>query len=270
MNFRIRISLSVLAAAVLLLAGCAGAPEEQTSEEQPVSAAPKVDEEARAEALAAIDKAQEAIDEAKLLGADWRDAQDVLDQAQGAFDDGDFDKAKILADEARNQAELAINQFYLDKAKPLIDEAREYQDVMNDDQKRRLQEAQRYYDQREGKKAYDTAKRLVEEVRAVPVPMGKQTQSYTVKPGDNLWDIAAKFDIYGNPLEWPLIFKENQEAIRDADLIRPGQELTVDMSPSEDEVQRAIEHARTRGPWRLGEVEESDRRYLGRGRLRIE
>lgn len=87
---------------------------------------------------------------------------------------------------------------------------------------------------------------------------------YAVVRGDNLWDISAKSEIYGNPYQWPLIYKTNSNQIEDADLIYPGQVLDIDDAPSSSEVDAAVRHARTRGSWSVGVVEDSDRDYLAR------
>jgi nucleoid-associated protein YgaU len=86
--------------------------------------------------------------------------------------------------------------------------------------------------------------------------------SYTVQTGDNLWDISGKDSIYGDPYQWPLIYKANRSQINDADLIYPGQDLSIDRSASAADVDAAIRHARTRGAWAIGVVEESDKAYL--------
>lgn len=85
--------------------------------------------------------------------------------------------------------------------------------------------------------------------------------------GDHLWGISAKSSIYGDPYQWPLIYRANRDRIEDADLIHPGQVLTIRRGVSSADVQAAIRHARTRGAWRLGVVEESDRAYLDSSRL---
>jgi len=85
---------------------------------------------------------------------------------------------------------------------------------------------------------------------------------YTVARGDSLWVISGKGEIYGNPYQWPLIYKANQDKIEDADLIYPGQDLTITRGASAAEVDAAVSHAKTRGAWSLGVVEESDRAYL--------
>ncbi len=105
-------------------------------------------------------------------------------------------------------------------------------------------------------------------VETAPAPVaeepGMTTMNYEVSQGDNLWDISGKPSVYADPYQWPLIFKANSDQIKDADLIYPGQVLTVDTAPSSSDVSAAIQHARTRGSWSLGEVEESDQAFLGR------
>ena len=106
------------------------------------------------------------------------------------------------------------------------------------------------------------------EPSAKPMPMPKaaapavsSTSQYTVLRGDNLWNISGKSAIYGDPYQWPLIYKANQDKIKDADLIFPNQVLGIDLA-SATEVSAAIRHAKTRGSWSLGVVEESDKAYL--------
>ena len=88
--------------------------------------------------------------------------------------------------------------------------------------------------------------------------------SYEVMPGDSLWAISGKPDVYADPYKWPLIYKANGDQIKDADLIYPGQVFTIDTAPSSADVDAAIQHAKTRGSWSVGVVEESDKAYLGR------
>ncbi len=87
-------------------------------------------------------------------------------------------------------------------------------------------------------------------------------ETYSVVRGDNLWAIASKPRIYGNPYEWPLIYKANADTIQDADLIHPGQSLNIARGQSQAEIDAAIHHAKTRGAWSLGKVEASDKAYL--------
>jgi hypothetical protein len=83
-----------------------------------------------------------------------------------------------------------------------------------------------------------------------------------VQAGDHLWGIASQPKVYGDPYQWPLLFKRNRPDINDADLIYPGQMIEIERDLSDFQVQEAIDHARTRGAWALGVVEGSDLRYL--------
>lgn len=85
---------------------------------------------------------------------------------------------------------------------------------------------------------------------------------YQVVKGDNLWNISAKSEVYSNPYQWPLIYKANKSQIKDADLIYPGQNLAIDQSATADDIDAAVNHAKTRGSWSIGIVESSDKAYL--------
>ncbi len=95
-----------------------------------------------------------------------------------------------------------------------------------------------------------------------PVEEDMGSTSYMVERGDNLWSISGQDDVYGNPYQWPLIYKANREQIKDADLIYPGQDLSIVRGMSDEMIDAAVNHARTRGAWSLGEVEATDQAYL--------
>ena len=88
--------------------------------------------------------------------------------------------------------------------------------------------------------------------------------SYNVVRGDHLWGISSKPTIYGNPYQWPLIFKSNRDKIKDADLIEPGQVLSIEKNPSAADVNAAVDHAKHRGEWKIGATEKSDLDYLAK------
>ncbi len=100
----------------------------------------------------------------------------------------------------------------------------------------------------------DQGKAMVE---TVSMSMG----NYIVSDGDNLWNIAGQASVYGNPYQWPLIFKNNSAKIKDADLIYAGQTFDIPKA-SDAEIAAAVEHAKTRGAWVIGESEASDINYL--------
>ncbi len=95
-------------------------------------------------------------------------------------------------------------------------------------------------------------------------PAMPKDDTYVVVKGDCLWCISAKNDIYGDPYNWPLLYKHNADQIKDADLIYPGQELKVQRGVSDAAIQQAHDHAKHRGAWTLGVTEESDKAFLSK------
>lgn len=55
----------------------------------------------------------------------------------------------------------------------------------------------------------------------------KRIRQYSVVRGDNLWKIAKKDDIYGDPYLWPRIYVENREKIKHPDIIYPKWVLNI-------------------------------------------
>jgi len=107
-----------------------------------------------------------------------------------------------------------------------------------------------------------------EPVAAAPAPapepkaVSTLPANYEVQRGDHLWGIASQPRIYGNPYAWPLIYKANSAKIKDADLIHPGQNFDINRNASTGDLDAAVRHAKTRGAWKLGVTEESDKAYL--------
>ena len=177
---------------------CATAPEEED-----------VCEGITDEAQASVDDARAVVQEARDMGAQWRGARRMVNQAESAGADCRNEEAMQLAAEAEEMARSAMDA---------------HRAAMEDDD--------------------------------------GDMETYTVRRGDSLWAISGMSRIYGDPYQWPLIFRANTDKIEDADLIHPDQVLDIDMNPSSAHVDAAISHARTRGEWSLGEVESSDRDYL--------
>ena len=55
----------------------------------------------------------------------------------------------------------------------------------------------------------------------------KRIRQYSVVRGDNLWKIAKKDDIYGDPYLWPRIYVENRDKIKHPDIIYPKWILNI-------------------------------------------
>ena len=50
---------------------------------------------------------------------------------------------------------------------------------------------------------------------------------YVVKPGESLWTIAAKPEIYGKPTRWRRIFDANRDLLKSPNHVRPGMTLKI-------------------------------------------
>ncbi len=192
------------------------------SETQPEPKAEMTQAGPSAAAKNAIYSAKLKLARAQKLGYEWRDTAKLIKAAEKAAAAGDNDKAIALANKASKQSDDAIAQYHSEK---------------------------RRFEQRFGS------------VTGGAAPVSMSAGEYTVVRGDNLWDISGKDSIYGNPYQWPLIYKANADQIRDADLIFPGQVFSIPKA-SASEIDAAIQHAKTRGAWSIGVVEDSDKQYL--------
>ena len=241
--------LGLMVLAATLATGCATAPE---SKPEPAAAG------ASAEAKAAIAAAKAAIGKAKSVGGLWRDTDKTLEKAEKAAEKGDNADAIKNANKAKGEAEMGYNQALLEKAKFIVGVIEGQYKSLTDAQKAELEKAKGAIKRNDGELAYNTASALLAELQA------KTSVSYMVEKGDSLWRISGKDTIYGNPYQWPLIYKANADQIKDADLIYPGQDLSIDTNPSAADVDAAVSHAKTRGAWAVGVVEDSDKAYLGK------
>jgi len=160
---------------------------------------------------------------AKNLGFEWRDTAKLIKTAEEEAEVCNNARAKILADKAEQQASDAIAQYHADQEK---------------------------------------AEMAAAAAAAAAAAESDSMGSYLVVSGDNLWSIAGQNSVYGNPYQWPLIYKANSGQIKDADLIFAGQFFDIPKAASGAEVDAAVEHAKTRGAWTLGETEASDLDYL--------
>lgn len=97
---------------------------------------------------------------------------------------------------------------------------------------------------------------------AEPATPTQPSNSWTVVAGNHLWGISGTWEVFNVPEKWPLLYKANLDQIEDADLIYPGQVLTIPRDSSLGAVEAAIRHAKTRGAWAVGSVELSDKQYL--------
>ena len=180
------------------------------------------------DAAAAIAAAKQANKKAQAAEYAWRDTGKLIKKAEKAMADGKYEDAVKLANKAQRQAENALKQKNSEMAK------------------------------------LGGAVAAGSDTSSNVAAAAGSAQKYEVVRGDNLWDISAKPSVYDNPYQWPLVYKNNSDQIKDADLIYPGQVLDIDTTPSSADVDAAVAHAKSRGSWSLGVVEDSDTAYLAR------
>ncbi|MCG6937084.1 MAG: LysM peptidoglycan-binding domain-containing protein [Gammaproteobacteria bacterium] len=180
-------------------------------------------------AQTAIADAKAASAEAKALNYEWRDTGALITQAEEKYAAGDYQAAIDLANQAKKQSEDAISQANAENRK-----------FLNENTESAMAESSSYRG------------------------AGAGVTSYSVVRGDNLWSISGKDEVYADPYQWPLIYKTNRDKIKDADLIYPGQVFDIDQNASASEIDAAINHAKTRGAWSLGDTEQSDLDYLAK------
>ena len=184
-------------------------------------------------AAEAISEAKSANAEAKAAGYEWRDTGKIIKSAEKALAEGKEDEARALANKAKYQADTAIAQ----------------QKVENEKFMSELDRAALAAAESDMSKGKDSG-------------AGTGVSSYSVVRGDNLWDISGKENVYADSYQWPLIYKTNRDKIKDADLIYPGQVFDIDQNASASDIDAAINHAKTRGMWSVGDVEQADMDYL--------
>ncbi|MBU6470143.1 MAG: LysM peptidoglycan-binding domain-containing protein [Gammaproteobacteria bacterium] len=244
-NYAKQLAIVLLTAGIAV--GCA------THKVQP-QAAPPPPPGPNAATTQAIADAQAVINGAQAPCTDTGDASQLLTQAQAAGQAGDNAKAQQLAAQAKQDAETALNTCYLNHAKDLLTQAQGYTNL-NADEQNSLNQCQTDINNNQGKQAYDTCSALVAQLQAAK-------STYTVVRGDSLWRIAGKSDVYGNALEWPLIFKANSDSIKHADLIYPKQNLNVVSNPLKTDVDSATWYAQHRGAWKNHRADKRDQEWL--------
>lgn len=78
-----------------------------------------------------------------------------------------------------------------------------------------------------------------------PAPKPKLVDQVEVREGETLSNIAARREVYSDPMLWPLVYKANRDQIKDPKQIFPGQVLTIPRDKSDEEKEAAREEARS-------------------------
>lgn len=84
---------------------------------------------------------------------------------------------------------------------------------------------------------------VVQTPSSTPPPPPALPTTYTVEKCDDLWSIAAKANIYNDPMYWPCIFNANKDQIRDANRIKEGMVLTIPRNLTDRDMQDCRDQA---------------------------
>jgi nucleoid-associated protein YgaU len=189
---------------------------------------------ARSQAETALREAQEAVLEAQAAGAgehaerELASARSSLEGARrlSAASDCRYPEVGQLAGNAMKDAVAARSMAVAEKRR--LDE-----------------EAVRWGAEKRLRRLREEEEQEEEERRRALEAAAKPT-SFTVPQGYNLWRLAAMDQIYGDPFQWPLIYRANRSQIKDPDLIYPQQVLKIPRDVPRQEVEQAIQAAKNR------------------------
>ena len=81
----------------------------------------------------------------------------------------------------------------------------------------------------------------------------KRLDKVQVRSGENLAAIAAREDVYGDALLWPLLYKANRDQIKDPKEIFVGQTLIIPRDKSRADTEAARQEAQDLGLFDLAD-----------------
>ncbi len=183
------------------------------------------------------DMAREALQDANLAGAgkmaveEYREARLTLDKGEALLKAGDQEAAVETLDTAIAQAHQAEVTAYirtLNLAENRISQLEAQKDSLLKAWRAAIADQNAVID-------------FTHEEESLPK---SKPSNYTVMEGENLFAIANRKRVYGDPLLWPLIYKANRDQIKDPQQIYPGQRLTIPRDVSELEMEQARNTAR--------------------------
>ncbi|PLY00349.1 MAG: hypothetical protein C0622_09075 [Desulfuromonas sp.] len=115
--------------------------------------------------------------------------------------------------------------------------------------RRQVEEEQRRRAEAAARKALEEAQKAATEQKTVeqklpePPEQPKLVNEIEVKPGEDLAQIAARPDVYGDYLLWPLIYRANRDQIKDPKEIFAGQIFTIPRDKLEEDLTAARREA---------------------------
>lgn len=166
----------------------------------------------------------------------WTAANPTLESSRVALSKRDWPSAMRDAEESLARADQALSDHYARLANEELSRTYAYAGL-DDAQLLQLRAAEEIMVTGNSRLAYGRLRTLNQQ-------LAKRTKLYTVAAGDSLWIIAARPEVYANPLLWPLIWQTNATLIPDPNRLRRGQVLKLRAHPSADEIARAVQFAR--------------------------
>ncbi len=184
-------------------------------------------------------------------------ANSALQAAELQVKNGQYRKASRTLELAQRYSTEAlkltaeIKQQQAAEQKRLADEAR----LREQEKQKRLQKEAERKKQLEKKHKKPKSKKPVAivEKKATTKVEPELLDKVQVRSGENLATIAARKDVYGDALLWPLLYKANRDQIKDPKEIFVGQTLIIPRDKSRDEVEASRQEARDLGLFELAD-----------------
>lgn len=188
---------------------------------------------AQTRAAVAAAERQQRLTQQKVPG--YADRDRLLSQAQEAAREGNNPRAQSLARQAEGRASAAVAAQQTLEAATLL-KALYDTTGLSDAQLASLRAAETQLVRGDNGKALQT----LQGIKAV----AEQPRPYRIRRGDTLSAIAARENVYGNSLLWPLLWEANKDTIPDPNRLRAGATLKIRPSPTVQQVVSAIATAR--------------------------
>jgi nucleoid-associated protein YgaU len=176
---------------------------------------------------------------ADLAAAEYQAAGEALSEGERFARQGNYQMAREVLPFAEALAHRAILKAREEQAIRELQQIREQQqsEVVAPQERRRPPT-------QPTKKAISTPSPPPRSKPAPTPPPAPPLTYYVVSEGDVLWSIAARKEVYADPLLWPILYRANRDQIKDPRHIYPGQTLRIPRGASSAELEDARENAR--------------------------
>lgn len=199
---------------------------------------------------------------ARYAPGEYQLAHSALQAAEEQIRAGDYRRAERTLELARRYASEALNITVAQKQQIAAERRRQAEEkrqselkkqqaeaarkrrAMLEEQQRELARQRAAEEEQARAAAAREKKRKAAEVKPEPAPQPRAVQEVKVVSGDDLAGIAARPEVYGDALLWPLIYKANRDQIKDPTEIYAGQVLSIPRDKTADEQSAARREAK--------------------------